>query len=135
MMLYWIVAISVLCTSRQTFRMVRGILGEIAFEALPSAVFAATPSPLQLHTAACSLPILLQTFLHIYSQLHLDLWGQREIEKGTEGEREENEGSHVHCSPGVAVFGTSGRFLTVQYTDNSLFFKQREMILNMLNSA
>lgn len=64
-MLYWRVAVSVLCTSRQTFRMVRRVLGEKAFESPPNVVFTATPSPLQLHTAVCSLPILLQICLHI----------------------------------------------------------------------
>lgn len=55
----------VLRISRQKSRMVRVVLGEKTLEVFPNAAFKAVPYPAQLCTAVCSLPIVLQTFLHI----------------------------------------------------------------------
>lgn len=122
----------VLCISRQKSRMVRAVLGEKTLEVFPKAAFKAVPYPAQLCTAACSLPIV-----PFFTYKVSCTWICRAGGKLKRGQRWERGKQGFSC-PGLSRACHRNKWEISHSTVHrqlSLFFKRKEMILNMLHSA
>lgn len=113
-------------------RMVRVVLGDKSLEVFPNTALKAVPYPAQLHTAACSLPIV-PFFIYKVSCT----WICRPRGKLRRGQRWERGKQGFSC-PVLSRACHWNKWEISHSTVHrqlSLFFKRKEMTLNILQSA